>query len=123
MTITCLQIEPQSERHTYYTKCYKSRDYTFANRIYYAVQYCMTLSCTSGSHTAIYTEAYVRRNNKQLCNRLKFLFQPSIVFVLLKYNLHRILPGKRNKWICQIYILCVVVIFEIAVTFCQNSQL
>ena len=56
----------------------------FANRIYYAVQYCVTLSCTSGSLTAIYTEAYVRRNNKQLCNRLKFLFQPSIVFVLSK---------------------------------------
>lgn len=78
MTTICLQIEPQSERHTHYTKYYKSRDYTFANRIYYAVQYCMTWSCTSGSLTAIYIEAYRRWNNKQLCNRLKFLFQASM---------------------------------------------
>jgi hypothetical protein len=40
----------------------------------------MTWSCTSGSLTAMYIEAYIRQNNKQLCNRLIFFFQASIVF-------------------------------------------
>lgn len=40
--IISLQIEHRSERRTYYTKCYRSRDYTFGNRVYYVVQYCMT---------------------------------------------------------------------------------
>jgi hypothetical protein len=123
MTIICLRIEPQSERHTYYTKCYKSRDYTFANRIYYAVQYCMTWSCTSGSLTAMYTEAYVRRNNKQLCNRLKFLFQPSIVFsqsiICIAFYQAKEMTGSVRFT----YFVLLLVISETAVICCQNSQL
>ena len=125
MTIICLQIEPQSETHTYYTKCYKSRHYTFANRIYYAVQYCMTLSCTSGSLTVTYTEAYVRRNNKQLCNRLKFLFQPSIVFVLYQSTIciEFYQAKEMNGSVRFTYSVLLLVISEIAVICCQNSQL